>query len=149
MLARQLAEPFPAVPADSDALEAARLLAARKLPGLILTDAAGRPVGVLPGSQVLRFVVPGYVQDDPALARAYDEAAADRLGASRAGRPVGALVHREARRELPVVDGDATLIEMAAVMARVHSPVVAVLEHGEFLGAVTVSRLLDVLLPSA
>ena len=33
----------------------------------------------LPGSQVLRFIVPGYVQDDPALARAYDEASADSM----------------------------------------------------------------------
>jgi len=32
----------------------------------------GRPYTVLPGSQVLRFIVPSYVQEDPALARAHE-----------------------------------------------------------------------------
>jgi len=150
VLARDIAEPFPAVTVDSDALEAARLLAERKLPGLIVTDVAGRPRRVLPGSQVLRFVIPSYVQEDPPLARAYDEASADRLCATLAGRPVSSLLPREARAaELPVVDGGATVMEVAAVMARMHSPLVAVCgDDGVLLGAITVARLLDRLLPS-
>ncbi len=150
MLARDLAEPFPAVAADSDALEAARLLAERHLPGLIVTDDDGRPRTVLPGSQVLRFVIPGYVQDDPALARAYDEASADRLCLTLAGKPVRSLLppHPRDRDDLAIVAADATAMEVAAVMARMHSPVVAVVDADDvLLGAITVSRLLDVFLP--
>ena len=49
-----------------------------------------------------------------------------------------------------MVDRDATPLEVAAVMARMHSPLVAVVDgdgHGEVIGAITVSRLLDHLLP--
>ena len=70
MLAARLARHYPTVTMDTDALEAARILADARLPGLIVLDDAGQPYTVLPGSQVLRFIVPSYVQDDPALARA-------------------------------------------------------------------------------
>jgi CBS domain-containing protein len=46
-----------------------------------------------------------------------------------------------------VVDGDATALEVAAVMARMHSPLVAVVVDDKVVGAVTVNRLLDYLLP--
>ena len=58
------------------------------------------------------------------------------------------LPERRDLDELPVVDGDATTIEVAAVMARMHSPVVAVVEGERLLGAITVRRLLDHLLPA-
>ncbi|MDP9396509.1 MAG: CBS domain-containing protein [Actinomycetota bacterium] len=148
MLARDLAQPFPVVGPDTNALDAARLLAERKLPGLIVLDSDGHPQTVLPGSQVLRFVLPGYVQEDPALARAYDERAADRLCGRLAEHPVRELLPRK-RPELPVVDAGATAMEVAAVMARLHSPLVAVVDGGTLLGAITVAGLLDVLLPSA
>ena len=148
MLARDLAQPFPVVGPDTNALEAARLLAERRLPGLIVLDAAGRPGTVLPGSQVLRFVLPSYVQRDPGLARAYDERAADRLCGRLAEYSVRELLPRE-RTELPVVDGGATAMEVAAVMARLHSPLVAVVDGGNLLGAITVAGLLSVLLPAS
>ena len=88
MLARDLAREFPTVTLDTDALDAARMLAEQRLPGLIVLDETGQPYTVLPGSQVLRFVVPTYVQDDPALARAYDEKSADQLCAKLASRQV-------------------------------------------------------------
>jgi CBS domain-containing protein len=47
------------------------------------------------------------------------------------------------------VDHDATTIEVAAVMARMHSPIVAVVDGDELLGAITVGRLLDHLLPNS
>ena len=50
---------------------------------------------------------------------------------------------------LPVVDHDATTIEVAAVMARMHSPLVAVVEGDRLLGAITVSRLLEHWLPAS
>jgi CBS domain-containing protein len=142
VLARELADAdFPTVGLDDDAAAAARLLAERRLPGLVVVDAAGLPHSVLPGSQVLRFVIPGYVQDDPMLARVYDERHADLLTGKLAGTPVRALLRVE-RTEPPVVDGKSTTVEIAAVMARLHSPLVAVTEHGRYLGVVTVSSLL-------
>ena len=143
MLARDLADAdFPTIGLDDDAAAAARLLAERRLPGLVVVDAAGLPHSVLPGSQVLRFVIPGYVQDDPMLARVYDERHADLLTGKLAGTPVRTLLRAE-RTQPPVVDGRATVVEMAAVMAGLHSPLVAVVEDGRFLGVVTVTRLLD------
>lgn len=135
----------------TDVLDAARVLAEKRLPGLIVLDEEGRPYAVLPGSQVLRLMVPRYVQEDPALARAYDEKAADALCQKMAGRQVSELLPELPRDpdDVPVVDGDATAIEVAAVMARLRSPVVAVVEHGETLGAITVAALLDHLLGPA
>jgi CBS domain-containing protein len=43
-----LAAPFPTVTAQTPALEAARLLAGRNLPGLIVVDERGRPATVSP-----------------------------------------------------------------------------------------------------
>ena len=147
MLARELARPFPTVTLHTDALEAARTLAGGRLPGLIVLDENERPYTVLPGSQVLRFVVPTYVQDDPALARAYDEISADALCDTLATRTVReVLPKRKDLVDLPLVAADATSIEIAAVMAGMHSPIVAVVEDSTLLGAITVSALLEHLL---
>jgi len=149
MRARDLAEDFPTVSLDTVALEAARMLSRERLPGLIVCDSEGRPYTVLPGSQVLRFLVPRYVQDDPRLARVYDEKASDALCAKLTDTTVRDLLpDKRDVDEIPVVDHDATTIEVAAVMARTHSPVVAVVEGDQVLGAITVRRLLDHLLPT-
>jgi hypothetical protein len=50
--AEQIAEEFPVVALDSDALDAVRLLATRRLPGLVVTDSTGTPVTILPASQL-------------------------------------------------------------------------------------------------
>jgi CBS domain-containing protein len=81
----EMAEPFPVVGVDSSALEAATLLARNRLPGLIVTDGKGRPHAVLPASQVVRFLVPTYVQGDPSLARVIDEPDADRIAGKLSG----------------------------------------------------------------
>jgi len=143
MRARDLVEPFPTVDLDTDALQVARMMGTHGLPGLIVCDGDGTPYTVLPGSEVLRFVIPRFVQDDPALSRAYDEKTSDELVGTLAGKTVrDMLPPRQDVDELPVVDHDATTIEVAAVMARMHSPVVAVINGTQLLGAITVSRLL-------
>jgi CBS domain-containing protein len=145
MRAGELAAPYPTVALSDSALEAARLLAARNLPGLVVVDDAGRPSTVLPGTQVLRMAVPQYCQDDPRLARVIDEAAADVFVRGLGGRTVEQCLPRE-RRELPVVDPQATVLEVAALMARARSPLVAVAEPddaGRLLGVITLDALLD------
>jgi CBS domain-containing protein len=151
--ARDLAVEFPTVSPDSRAIDAARLLAEHNLPGLIVVDERRRPKAVLPGSQLLRFVIPQYVQDDPALARVYDESHADRLCEELAGKRVSDLLGHE-RTPAPVVDAQATVMQIASVMARSHSPVVAVCDdaHGTdapLIGVVTVAQLFTRLLPPA
>jgi len=147
MRARELAEPFPTLAVQADAMDAAREMARQRLPGLIVCGTDGMPYTILPGSQVLRFLIPSYVQEDPALARAFDEAASDELVQRLVRSTVGDLLPKRQQAELPVVAGDATTIEVAAVMARMRSPLVAVVEGGRVLGAITVSRLLEHLLP--
>jgi hypothetical protein len=151
MTARTLAQLFPIVNPDTDAMEAARTLAAHRLPGLIVCDDDGRPYTILPGSQVLRFLIPTYVQDDPALARVLDEEASDELCRKLVRSTVRDLLPRPPDLdELPVVDADATALEVAAVMARMHSPLVAVVDErdgNQVIGAITVRQLLEYLLP--
>lgn len=151
MQAHELARPYPTVQLDSPALDAARLLAEHKLPGLIVVNESGHPVAVLPGSQVLRFVIPRYIQDDPALARVLDEKHADRLCDALSGKTVAELLPRE-RTPLPVAAPDDTVVEIAAVMAGSHSPLVAVLEArsktAPLLGAISVADLLTRILPA-
>ncbi len=139
-----MAEEYPVVTVDSDAMEAARLLAEHRLPGLVVTD-QGRPSSILPASQVVRFLVPGYVQDDPSLARVLDESMSDQIAKSLGGKSVGELV-RDGTPELAVVDADDTIIEVAAIMARLRCPLAAVMRADQLIGVITASRLLQVAL---
>ncbi len=148
MRARDLAVDFPSVRSDTPALEAARLLAQQDLPGLIVVDGRGRPSTILPGTDVLKMAVPQYCQADPTLARVIDEAAAD-IFIHQLGSRTVAEVLPERLRELPVVDDDATALEIAALMARSRSPLVAVVDdQGALIGAITLDGLLDRVLAS-
>ncbi|GAB2964059.1 CBS domain-containing protein [Nonomuraea fastidiosa] len=142
MRARDLTAPFPTVTLDTSVHEAARLLSEQRLPGLIVLDGRGRPLSILPGTQVLRLAVPAYCMEDPMLTRVVDEAHADRFLRSLADRTVRDALP-EQPRELPITDPDATMLEVAALMARTHSPVVAVVEDRQLLGAVTLQALMD------
>jgi CBS domain-containing protein len=125
------------------AREAARILAAQDLPGLIVVDGKGRPLTILAGTQVLRMALPSYCQDDPTLARVIDEAAADVFLNGIGERTVADLLPRH-RAELPAVSPDATMLEIASVMARSNVPVVAVVDKRRVMtGAITLDGLLD------
>jgi CBS domain-containing protein len=136
-----MAEDYPALTMDSDALDAAKLLAEHRLPGLVVTK-NGRPRAILPASQVVRFLVPGYVQDDPSLARVLDESMADQVAKSLGGKSVGHLV-KDGTPELAVVNADDTIIEVAAIMARLRCPLAAVMRDDQLIGVITASRLLQ------
>ena len=146
MRAGDISIPMSTVVEGLSAREAARVLAAQDLPGLIVVDAKGRPLTVLAGTQVLRMALPSYCQDDPALARVIDEAAADVILGGIGDRTVADLLPRN-RPELPAVSADATLLEVASVMARSNVPLVAVVDAGRVMtGAITLDGLLDRLL---
>jgi CBS domain-containing protein len=148
MRARDLVSRFPTVSMGTPVVEAARELAVQNLPGLVVVDGGDRPVTILPGTQILRMAVPAYCLDDPALARVVDEPTADLFLTGLAGRTVAECLP-DRRAELAVVDPDATLLEIAALMARTRSPLVAVVDDaGTMAGAVTLDALLDRVLTS-
>ena len=145
MQAEEIAEEFPVVGIDSPVLEAARMLAEHRLPGIVVLTADRQPYAVLPASQVVRFIVPGYVQDDPLLAAVLEEPMADRAAEKLGGKTVRELLPQR-QLPLPAVDADNTIIEVAAIMARLRSPLIAVMQEGRLHGVITASRLLAVAL---
>lgn len=146
MHAEQMAEEAPLVDLDSSALEAAQLLAERRLPALVVVNADGTPRAILPASQVVRFLVPGYVLDDPSLARVMNESMADQAGERLGNRRVRDLLPSPPF-EMAVVNHDDTVIEVAAIMARLRCPLAAVMKDRRLIGVITASRLLELALP--
>jgi CBS domain-containing protein len=140
-----MAEDFPVIGVEDDAWTAVTQLAENRLPGLVVMDAAGRPLSILPTSQVLRILVPQYVQDDPSLAGVLSESMADRMCDKLRGKKVTALIPDDAP-ELAVVKDDDTIIEVAAVMARLRCPLAVVMRGDDPVGVITASRLLQLAL---
>ena len=126
---------------DSAALDAVRLLAEHRLPGIVVTDGAGAPRAVLPASQVVRFLVPRYVQDDPSLAGVLSESMADRLTERLKGKKVRDVLP-EHLASITSADADDTLLETAAMMARQRSPLLPVIKDDQMYGVITASQLL-------
>jgi CBS domain-containing protein len=141
MHAEDIVENFPVISIDSPALDAARTLAEHRLPGLLVTDTSGKPYAVLPSSQVVRFIVPQYVQDDPSLAGVLNESMADRAAEKLRGKTVRDVLP-DHLTDVPPARADDTIIEVAAVMARLRSPLLAVVKDGSLIGVITASRLL-------
>ncbi|MGX9791089.1 CBS domain-containing protein [Mycobacterium sp. MMS18-G62] len=145
MRAEQIAEEFPVVALDSNALDAVRLLATRRLPGLVVTDSAGTPVTIMPASQVVRLLVPAYVQEDPSLAGVLSESMADRVADKLGGKTVAAVLPKPPP-DMAMVNSDDTIVEVAAVMARNRSPLVVVMGSEGLVGVITATRILEVAL---
>jgi CBS domain-containing protein len=145
--AEDLEEQFPIVPIDSDAVDAARKIAEHNLPGLLVTDTAGKPCAVLPAFAILRFILPRYVQDDLALAGVLGEPTPDQAVQNLAGKTVGDMLPDNVG-DIPSVDARATVTKAAAEMARLRSPLLAVTKDGKLHGVITASRLLAAALKS-
>ncbi|MER5221780.1 CBS domain-containing protein [Streptomyces flaveus] len=149
MRARDLAVEYETVGLDTDALEAARLMARHRLPALLVVDESGAPKAILPASQMIKILVPAYVIEDPTLAAVVDERHADRLCQALKGRTVRDCLSKSVPAP-PVAAPDDTALEVAALMAQVRSPLVAVVEKDKaglhLLGVITASHLLDRLL---
>ncbi|MCC9708491.1 MULTISPECIES: CBS domain-containing protein [Streptomyces] len=145
MRARDLAEPFPAVSADDDAMMAARLFVERRLPALLVLDADQRPYAIVPGSQLLRVVLPDYALEASAQAHMLHDTELERLAEKLEGLTVAQwLPHRT----LPTVVGpDTGIAQVAALMIRTHTPLVAVVESDgqatRTVGAITAARLME------
>jgi predicted transcriptional regulator len=147
MRAEDIAEDFPIMPVDSNALEAAHMIAEHNLPGLLVTDTSGKAYGVLPAFGILRYILPRYVQDDLALAGVLGDSTADQATRNLAGKTVGDVLP-EYLRNVPPVNARDSVIKVAAVMAQLRSPLIAVTKDGKLHGVITASRLLAAVLKS-
>lgn len=147
MRAADLEEQFPIVQVDSDAIDAARMIAEHNLPGVVVTDASDKPLAVILASDVLPFVLPGYVQDNMTLAGVLGDALADHAEENLAGKTVGDVLPRQPRK-VPCVDARDGMIKVAAEMAQQRSPLIAVTNRGKLQGVITASRLLAAALKS-
>ncbi len=145
MRARDLAEPAPIVGLDDSVADALRLIQ-DGAPGVAVVDEAGALVTVLPATQVLRLALPSYMRGHPGLARAWDEAHADRFAES-----VQTTLVREAlggeRPAMTTVNEDDTAIEIAMAMCDGHAPLIMVVKDGRPTGAIRLRALLSALLP--
>jgi CBS domain-containing protein len=143
--AAEIDEEFPVVDVDTPALEAARMLAEHSLLGIVVLTADGQLYAVLPASEIVRFIVPSYIQDDPLLASVIAESVADRAAEKLGGKTIRELLPQH-QLTMPVANADDTIIEVAAIMVRLRSPLVAVMKQGKLHGVITASRLLAVTL---
>ncbi len=151
MKARDLVTSYPTVREDSPGAEAARLLTGAGRPALVVVDEHDHPVAILPASQVLRMVIPRYVQDDPTLARVVDEDSADHLCDVLNDKTVAQLLPEQGP-PLMLAEPDDNVMEVAAMMAGNRSPLVAVVDGrsktAPMIGVITVAGLLGELLPA-
>jgi CBS domain-containing protein len=145
MRARHLALPLPVLSAAAPAGEAARLLASEQVDGVLVVDEQDRLLGMVTDTTTLAWLLPRYVTEDQALARVLDEHAADLLWRRLQDRTTQDLLPSGTAQPCEV-DADATLIEVAAVMAQTGLPLVAVRDAGRLVGGITSSRLLTQLL---
>ncbi|GAB1820007.1 CBS domain-containing protein [Herbidospora sp. RD11066] len=142
MQARDIAATLPTVTSTDSVVRAVRIMVLNRLPGLVVVDDRGRPWTVLPGTQVLRLAIPLSIHEDPALARTLDEAHADVFWQELGNLTVGDCLPKPVAKPVTVPLG-ATLLEIAALMARARSPLVAVVaDDGTLFGAITLERLL-------
>lgn len=141
MQARDIVVSVPTVTLDDSVGRAIQVMALSRLPGLVVVDDRGHASLVLPGSQVLRLVVPTSYQAEPGLARTIDEAAADRFWLDSSPRTIGECLPDKPAKVV-TVPPDANLLEVAAAMALARSPLVAVAEKdGTLHGAITLEVL--------
>ena len=144
MRARDLAESAPVVRLTDPVSLALELISAGA-PGVVVVDAEGSLVTVLPASQVLALAVPSYLQADPVLARTWDEASADRFAATARSQTVESALPRR-RAPSVVVQADDTALEIALAMSGGHSPLVVVVDGSRLVGSISAQRLVTALL---
>ncbi|WP_406186314.1 CBS domain-containing protein [Streptomyces sp. NBC_01006] len=149
MIARDLAEPYPHVTSNDRAVDAVRLVAEHNLAALLVLDSDGTPYAVVPGSQLVRQLVPEYVMEDPLLAAVIDDRHADTLTEDLAGKTVAQWI--PGRSFKPAFVGpEAGVLQIAALMARTHVPLVAVIDRDDdgrrLVGVVSAASLMRHLL---
>lgn len=146
MRARDLAIPYPSVAPDTPAEEAARLLAEEPVEGVFVQDDQGELQGLVADTTLLAFLLPRYLAEDRALVGVLGEDVADALWQRLRGRTVRDLL-AASTAGVPEVDGNDTLVKVAATLVRTGASLVAVRDRdGRLLGGITTSQLIGRLL---
>jgi CBS domain-containing protein len=146
MRARDLATPYPSVAPDTPAEEAARLLAEEAVEGVFVQDDQGELQGVVADTTLLAILLPRYLAEDRALVGVLGEDVADALWQRLRGRTVRDLLPASTAG-LPEVNGNDTLVKVAATLVRSGASLVAVRDRdGRLLGGITTSQLIRRLL---
>ena len=146
MRARDLAIPYPSVAPDTPAEEAARLLAEEAVEGVFVQDDQGELQGLVADTTLLAFLLPRYLAEDRALVGVLGEDVADALWQRLRGRTVRDLLPASTAG-LPEVNGNDTLVKVAATLVRSGASLVAVRDRdGRLLGGITTSQLIGRLL---
>jgi CBS domain-containing protein len=146
MRARDLATPYPSVAPETPAEEAARLLAEEAVEGVFVQDDQGELQGLVADTTLLAFLLPRYLAEDRALVGVLGEDVADALWQRLRGRTVRDLLPASTAG-LPEVDGNDTLVKVAATLVRSGASLVAVRDRdGRLLGGITTSQLIGRLL---
>jgi CBS domain-containing protein len=146
MRARDLAIPYPSVAPDTPAEEAARLLAEEPVEGVFVQDDQGELQGLVADTTLLAFLLPRYLAEDRALVGVLGEDVADALWQRLRGRTVRDLL-AASTAGVPEVDGNDTLVKVAATLVRSGASLVAVRDRdGRLLGGITTSQLIGRLL---
>lgn len=149
MRASDLQSDLPVVRRDTTALDAARLIAATHLAGLVVADDSGTPLAVVSAVDVLALMLPGYLLDDVSLAGVFDERAAEELWGHAGDHSIGELLDDEHVHvnDLLKVDADATIVEVAALMIDARAQVALVRgEPGAPAMFLTLSTVMDAIL---
>lgn len=145
MKARNLASPRETLRTDDPASEAARILSRHDVRAILVVDASDEFAGVISDSELLRRLLPPYLEENESLVRVLEESAAEVLYRSLEGRTVADLMPDD-RDYRPVVDADDTLIEVASAMVRSRASLVGVIDSGRLVGAIAIEDLVAHLL---
>ena len=143
-----MAGPQATLRADAPAVEAAALLSRLETSAALVVDDVDAFVDVVSDEDLLRRLLPAYLGEADALARVLDERSAEEFWRRLEGTTVRDLLPQE-REEEPVVEGDATLVEVASVMTRAGVRLVAVVQDGRLAGGISIDHLLTHLIPRA
>jgi len=147
MKAIDIVQPIPSVTTVDSVTAAIRQMTDANLPGVVVVDEQNRPVTVIAGTQVLKMAVLTAYHDDPALVRTIDEASADSFTHDCNQRTVGECLSDKKAKPI-TARSDATLLELATIMLRNRSPLVAIVDRDKKLvGAVTLTALLGTMAP--
>ncbi|QGN32596.1 hypothetical protein [Microlunatus sp. Gsoil 973] len=117
MRATDIRVAIPMVDRRLSVAAASRVIADSGKTGVVVSD-GNIPMGVITALDVVRLALPEYLLNDPSLAATLDEQAiAEMVAPLREKTLAEVIADRTVRlRDVPEVDADATMVEIAAVL---------------------------------
>lgn len=119
---------LPMIDRTRSAAEASRVIAETGRIGVVVCGRDKRPLGMITAVDLFRLALPEYLMSDPSLAATLDEEGIAELIAKLRDKTVGEVIDDDSvrLREVPVVQPDDTVVEIAAVLASAGSTIAMV-----------------------